>query len=125
MFRLLVTIDVAPSLLILVSLMMGAICSSKTLVLTRATQCHIPKEGINNYTAAEVHAHNDNVFAFLVHTGKGPIVGLEIAAKGCCCTTCMGLLGPDNDALSLTMGSISFAAVVVSSLCKTELISNI
>jgi hypothetical protein len=56
-----------------------------------------------------------------MHTGKGPIVGLEMAAKGFCCTTCMGLLGPDNDALSLTMGSISFAAVAVSSLCKTEI----
>jgi hypothetical protein len=63
-----------------------------------------------------------NLSNFVVRTGKGLIVVLEIAAKGCCCTICIGLLGPDNDALSLTMESISFAAVVVSSLCKTELI---
>jgi hypothetical protein len=76
---------------------------------------------MHNYSAAEVYAYNENASVFLIHTGKGPIVGLEMAAKGFCCTTCMGLLGPDNDALSLTMGSISFAAVAVSSLCKIEL----
>jgi hypothetical protein len=35
-----------PSLPILITLMMVEIHSSKTLVLTRATQCHIPEGGI-------------------------------------------------------------------------------
>jgi hypothetical protein len=79
---------------------------------------------MDNYWETEKYAHNEGFSAFVVHTGNGPIVGLEMAAKGCCCTTCMGLLGPDNDALSLTMGSIDFVAVDVSSLWKTLLIWN-
>jgi hypothetical protein len=39
--RLLVTANVVPSSLILLTLMMEAICSSKMSVLTRATQCNI------------------------------------------------------------------------------------
>jgi hypothetical protein len=44
--RLVVTANVAPSSSILVTLIMEVIRSSKTLVLTRATQCNIPEEGI-------------------------------------------------------------------------------
>jgi hypothetical protein len=44
--RLLVTADVVPSTLILVTLMMEAIRSSETSVLTRATRRNMPKEGI-------------------------------------------------------------------------------
>jgi hypothetical protein len=44
--RLLVTTNIVPSSLILVILMMGAIRSSKTSVLTRATRRHIPEVGI-------------------------------------------------------------------------------
>jgi hypothetical protein len=47
MLQLLVTADIVPSLLILFILMMEAICSSETSVLTIATQCHIPEEGIH------------------------------------------------------------------------------
>jgi hypothetical protein len=44
--RLLVTANVVPSSQILITLMKEAIRSSKTLVLTRATWCNIPENGI-------------------------------------------------------------------------------
>jgi hypothetical protein len=43
---LLVTAKVAPSLLILLTLMLEAISSSKKFVLRRSIQCYISKEGI-------------------------------------------------------------------------------
>jgi hypothetical protein len=46
MHRLLVTANVAPSSLILVTLVMQALSSSKTSVLTRATWCNIPGDAI-------------------------------------------------------------------------------
>jgi hypothetical protein len=46
MLRLLVTANVVPSLLILFTLMMEAVHSSKTLVLTTATWCNVPEDGI-------------------------------------------------------------------------------
>jgi hypothetical protein len=41
---LLVTVNIIPSSLILVTLMMDMIHSSKMSVLTRATWCHIPED---------------------------------------------------------------------------------
>jgi hypothetical protein len=46
MFRLLVTANVIPSSLIIVTLMMEAILSSEALVLSKATQLHITEDGI-------------------------------------------------------------------------------
>jgi hypothetical protein len=43
--RLIVNINVAPSSLILITLMMEAIRSSECLVLTRAILCYIPEDG--------------------------------------------------------------------------------
>jgi hypothetical protein len=45
-FRLLVTAEVVPSSLILFNLMMEAVRSSETLLLTTATRRHIPEDGI-------------------------------------------------------------------------------
>jgi hypothetical protein len=49
--RLLVTAKIVPSSPILVTLMMEAMCSSETSVLTRAMQRNIPEENILNNKA--------------------------------------------------------------------------
>jgi hypothetical protein len=46
MRQLLVTANIVPSSPILVMLMMEALCSSETLILTRATWRNIPEDGI-------------------------------------------------------------------------------
>jgi hypothetical protein len=46
LLQLLVTANIVPSMLIFVTLMMEAMHSSKTSVLTRATWCHIPEDDI-------------------------------------------------------------------------------
>jgi hypothetical protein len=63
MCRLLVTANAVPSSPILVTLMIGALRSSKTSVLTRTTQRHIPEDGI-------LHSHRrENLKCYIALTG--------------------------------------------------------
>jgi hypothetical protein len=63
--QLLVTANVVPGLLILLTLMMEAMLSSKTLVLTRPTWCHIPEHNM-------LHSHRCRNLTSSMET-SGPI----------------------------------------------------
>jgi hypothetical protein len=47
----LVTVNVVSSSLILVTMMMEAICTSESSLLTRTTRCNIPEDGMLQLTS--------------------------------------------------------------------------
>jgi hypothetical protein len=63
MRRLLVTANIVPTSPIIVNVMMQALRSAETSVLTRATQCDIPEDGIP-------HSHcHENLKSYIALTG--------------------------------------------------------
>jgi hypothetical protein len=58
-----VTVNVVPSSLILITLMMEAICFSETSVLTRITRRHIPEDGIlHSYRSENLKSYKNVTF---------------------------------------------------------------
>jgi hypothetical protein len=76
MLRLLVTVNVVTNSRILVTLMMEALSSSETSVLTRATRCNIPEDGI-----LRIHSNvlNNNLFPNFIQ----PVSNEEWCLLGC------------------------------------------
>jgi hypothetical protein len=72
-FRLLVTANIVPSSPILVTLLMEAIRSSETVVLTKATRRNVPEDGILQTIYAFIiflQFHNCNIKCY-VFNGSG------------------------------------------------------
>jgi ABC-type taurine transport system substrate-binding protein len=65
MRQLLVAANVVPSLLFLVTLMMEALRSSETLVLTRATKWNIPED--HNFQEISTHYISSTLLSFTSH----------------------------------------------------------
>jgi hypothetical protein len=82
MLWMLVNANVVPSYTILVTLMMEALCSSETSVLTRTTRRNIPVDGIlhmnRKYTLIETH----HVNARMIHIYKNLIKLHSMSGKG-------------------------------------------